>query len=349
MANFATADLIKYQAKITQQFNAGELRFREPAVFNSLRRQTEIMIPSHNEIKNAAKRTTGEVNYVARTARALGTSGEVHNHAGSVGDSAVLVPSWTPYDDKFKYSLKQANGSIYGLDEMIMAEMINMNGNFAEGLEDAAATFLHTNRTGVNAYASQGSFNGTNDVFEVTEDVTNFLSTGYRAVQISKSALDFNKYSGAFTYYCDTVAFDKFQALANQGSGNQNNLTFQFGGIDFIKSPELDSFAIALGYTSGYWIAQPMGMAAVLDWIPVQNRQGVSTKVNEYGTLIHPATGLTLGTHSYPERADESGAAGENQDVSIETQAFSYLSFNHAPLTTADATPLFAFAFVAPV
>ncbi len=349
MANFVTADLIKYQAKITQQFQAGELRYREPVVFNSLRRQTEIMIPSHNEIKQAAKRIDGEVNYVARTARNLGTGGEIYNHTGAVGDSAVLIPAWGVYDDKFKYSLKQANGSIYELDEMIMAEMVNMNANFAEGLESAAATFIHTNRSGVNAYARQGSFNGTNDVFEIEEDTTSVLSTGYRAVQIAKSAMMVNKYSGAMVAYCDTMFFDKMEALANQGSGNSNNLSFQFSGVEFIKSPELDALAVALSYTKGYCVVAPFGTLAVLDWIPVQNRNGVNTKVNQYGTLIHPATGLTLGTHSYEARADNQDAAGEKQDVTVETQAFSYLSFNHAPLTQTDATPLMAFALVDPV
>jgi len=86
MPNFATADLIKYQAKVTQAFNAGELRFRDPAVFRSMRRSTEIMVPSHNQIKNSAKRVTGEVNYFNRSARALGTGGEVFDHAGAKGD-----------------------------------------------------------------------------------------------------------------------------------------------------------------------------------------------------------------------------------------------------------------------
>jgi len=71
-----------------------------------------------------------------------------------------------------------------------------------------------------------------------------------------------------------------------------------------------------------------------------------NTKVNKYGTIIHPSTGLTLATHEYEARADESASNSENQDVKFESQIFNYISFNKAPLTTADETPLQAFAFV---
>ena len=89
----------------------------------------------------------------------------------------VITPSWTAYDDKMYYSLKQANNSTFDLSDEIMAEMINLNANFAEGFEGVAATYLHTNRSGGNGYASQGSFNGANDVFEITEDDTNVKAT----------------------------------------------------------------------------------------------------------------------------------------------------------------------------
>lgn len=349
MTKFTTANLVKYQAKITQMFQAGELRFRSPAVFNSLRRSTEIMIPSHNEIKNAAKRTTGEVNYFDRSARSLGTGGEIYNHTGVKGDSSVLVPSWITYDDKFYYSLKQANESVYTLDDEILSEMTNLFINFAEGLEGAAATYVHNNRSGVNTYTRQGSFNATNDVFEIINDSANIFSTGYRAVQIIKSTMDANKWRGGnLVAYCDTVFFDKMEALANQGGANSNNLSFQFSGVEFIKSVELDALAVALDvtYTLGYCVVAQMGTLATLDWIPPQNRQGIITSVNKYGTIIDPNTGLTLATHSYEARADESGENSENQDVKVENQVFTSISINHAPLTTSDETPLQAFALV---
>jgi len=346
MAYFDAADLAKYQAKITQQMQAGELRFRNPAVFNSIRRQTEMMIPSHQTIKNAAKRTTGEINFMNRTARSLGTGGEIYNHTGTPGTSGVLVPAWTCYDDKMKYSLKQANAGVFELDDMVMAEMTNAFINFAEGLETAAAAYLHANRSGVNVATVEGTFSAANDVFEIKEDLTNVLQTGYRAVQIMNSTMLLNKWSGAMSVYCDTIGYNKMQALAAQGAQNANNTSFQFQGMEFIISPELNALAVALGYTKGYFIVAPVGTLAVMDWIPEQNRAGIVTSVNKYGTLIDPNTGLSLASHTYEARADLQAAAGELQDVAVETQLFTYLSFNHAPLSTADATPLMAFGLV---
>jgi hypothetical protein len=347
MANYATANLTKYQAKIMAAFNTGEIRFREPAVFKAIKRQTEILIPSHNAIKNAAKRTTGEINYFARSARSLGSSGEIYNHTGTRGDSAVLVPEWVKRDDTMVWSLKQANGLVFENEDIVLNEMQNMFANFAEGLESDAATFLHTNRTGVNSYSRQGSFNGDNDVFEIEEDLTSVTSTGYRALQIANSVIEANKWKGyQLEIFCDSLAYDKFQALAAQGAANSANLTFQFQGKTFVKSYELDAKAVALGYTNGYFIIAPVGTLACLDWIPEQYRGGIQTQVNTYGNLIDPNTGLVLATHQYQERANNTDNNGENQDVNTQTQGFVYLSFNHQPLTVANESPLFAFAYV---
>lgn len=312
----------------------------------SLRENTEMMIPSHKEIKNSAKRTTGEVNFFARSSRALGTGGETHNHTGARGDSAILVPSWTSYDDKFKYSAKQANGSVYELDEEIMNEMVNVNNNFSEGLETVASDFIHNNRSGVNISTAEGTFNAANDAFEITEAFDNLTSTGYRFVQIMKSNLRINKWSGPVKFYCDTLAFNKIQALANNGAGNSINTSFQIGADTYIHSPELDAKAAVLLYTKGYVIAEPDGNSAVLDWQPIQNRQGLVGPDGRYGMIIHPVTGLPLATHEYTERADESASNGDVQDLKTEVQIFTYLSLNGTPLTTTDETVFYAFALV---
>jgi hypothetical protein len=139
------------------------------------------------------------------------------------------------------------------------------------------------------------------------------------------------------------------QMLAGQGAQNATNLSFQFSGVTFIKSFELDAKAVALGYTKGYFIVAPVGTLACLDWIPVQYRGGIQTSVNIYGNLLDPNTGLVLATHQYEARADNNGVNGEKQDVTTQTQGFTYLSFNHQPLTVSGETPIFAFALVEPV
>lgn len=341
MANYTTANLVKAQTILTNQFNAGEVRFRNPVTFLEFIRNTEIMVPSHNQVRTRNDRTV-ETNYFLRSARSLGTGGILHNHTGVKGDSSVLTPSWTTYDDKFYNSLKQADISVYTLEQQIANELRNVVGNFAEGLETVAANYLANNRVTANSYAAQGTFDATDDVFDITES-----SEGDRAIQITKTVMDFNKFQGIpYIIFCDTVAFDKFEKQANQGSANSSNLSFQFSNARFIKSIDLDTVAAALSVprTKGFWIAVPEGMISCLDWIPVQNRNGVVTKENMYGTFINPVDGLTYGTHSYEERVDDTAANGYAQDVKTETQIFIDISLQHAPLAT--QTPIYAFALV---
>ncbi len=343
MANYVPANLVKAQTILTQQFNAGELRFRMPATFREFVRNTEIMIPSHKEVRTREDRVV-EANFFARSARALGTGGRIFNHTGVKGDSTTLTPSWTAYDDTFYSTLKQGDISVYTLEQELANELGQVVANFAEGNELTAATFLFNNKSGVNAYTRQGAFDGTDDVFDITE-----ASEGERAVQITKTAMDFNKYQGnPYTFFCDTVAFDKFERDANQGSGNSTNLSFQFSNITFIKSIDFDALAAALVVprVKGFWIAVPNGMFSVLDWIPRQNRAGIVTKENMYGTLINPIDGLMYATHSYEERVNDTANNGFQQDVKTEVEVSVDLSYQLAPLVAAGEEVAQAFALI---
>lgn len=345
MANYTTADKVKAQTIMAQKFNSGELRYRFPATFMEFKKGGEIMFPSHKVERTREDRPV-EVNYFARSARALGTAGRIHNHTGVKGDSAVITPSWQPYDDTFKMSLKQADNSVYTDVEQLANEYGNVIANFAEGLESAAASYVFANRSGVNvraASATEGTFNATQDAFEIPEATEN------RAVQIAKVTMDINKYQGLpYVFFCDSIAYSKFEYMANQGSGNSSNLSFQYSNIMFVHSAGLDALAAGLAspYTKGFWVAAPEGYVAALDWIPKQNRMGIETKENSYSTIINPIDGLSYAQHSYEARADETGDNGYAQDVVTQFEVSIDIALEHAPLTTAGETPLQAMAIV---
>lgn len=340
MANYVSANLVKAQAILQQNFAKSELRYRDPVLFKEFAKSSEIMFPSHKEWRTSEKRT-GEANYFLRSSRTLGTGGRIHNHTGVKGDSGILTPAWTTYDDTFFYSLKQADSSVFSKEQEVANEFGNVVSNFAENLEAAAANYLFANRSGVNNYTRQGAFNATNDAFEIaTADID-------RAVQITKTAMASNKYKGVpLVVVCDSLIYDIFEKQANQGTGNSTNLSFQYSGVTFIQSFEMDALAASLLYTSGFWCAVPMGTIGVLDWTPKQNRAGVNTKENKYGTLINPIDGLTYALHEYEERFDGSASNAETQDVKTEVEVSIDLSFEHAPLSTASETTIQAFAIV---
>lgn len=344
MANLDTADLVKAQPIMTELFASGEQRFREPVTFKEFQKNTEIMIPSHNVLRMSDIKPDSEVNFFARTSRALGTGGRIHNHSGSRADSTTLTPTFTTYDDKFVWFLKQADHSVFQpLAVQLANEQAQVVKNFAEGLETIAGNYIFNNRSGVNAagaIGNKGSFNETNDVYEIT------LDSEKTSMQTSKTVMDKINWRLAKTYFCDSIAFDKFEFWANQGGANSENLTFQFSNITFVKSFGLDALFAALSYDEGGWIAVQNGLIAVLDWIPKKNREGVDTKVNRYSTLIDPITGLLYGGHDFPARVDGTGSNSTTQDVQFEIDYAVDLSFNKAPLTTSNEEVLQAFALI---
>jgi len=340
MANYSSSNLVAAQAKLLGAFQSGELRFRTPATFLEFLKSGQIMFPNFDQLRTREDRTVNTY-YNKRTSRALG-SARSHNHTGSTGDSAGIALSWTTYADVFSKSLKQSDNNLYSAQEMYNNEIMNVIANFAESFESAAATYLSANKSGVNAATSsdEGAFDADTDVFEIA------TANEKRGIQILQTVMDINKYSGMKTVFCDSIAWNKVNFYANQGQANSENLQFQFAGVNFVHTPALTALGVALGYSKGYMIAAQLGTFAVLPWIPKQNRDGIVTSVNMYGSLLNPVDGLTYAIHEYETRADCSLVNGYTQDVTTETQVSLDLAWTKAPLSADGETPFLAFGFV---
>lgn len=342
MANRTTANLVKAQAKILGAFQAQELRYRYPVTYLAFKLSSGIMFPNYNELRKREDRIV-ETNYKVRASRVLGGA-RTHNHTGTKADTATLTPSWTTYSDPFTISLKQADSSLYSLDEQLAQEIQEVVSNFAEGLETVATSYIFTNRSGVNIATAEGNFDAVDDVFQINE-----TTHGDRAIQITKSVMHANKYNNSnLVVFCDTIAYNKFEADAAQGASNSTNLSFQFNGVTFVHSVELGALAGALvgAYAKGFWVVAEMGTFGVLPWIPIQNRIGIETKENSYATLINPVDGFTYAVHSYETRADDSANNGYTQDVVTQYEISIDAAFEKAPLSTANETVFQAFALV---
>lgn len=349
MANYVASNLKNAQANIAGAFQAGELRFRDPVVFKSLlANQPLIMEDDYDSLRTREDRDV-EINFFNRTSRALGT-GRSHTHSGTKGDTTIITPSFATKNDDFYTSLKQADKNKRTLQEMFNNELRNTIANFAEGLEVLASDYLFNNRSGVNGVTQEGTFDATEDVFEIAS------ANSDRAIQITRMVMDILKYQGmAFDIYCDSISFNKFEYLRSQGSANSANTEFQFtnGSLSFYHSPDMNANVATLkagAYTNGFWLAVPKGMAVSLDWIPRQNREGISSTtiggVAEYGNIINPVDGLTYAVHKIWTGADETANNGYTQDVKEDVEVSIDVSFEHAPLTNAGETPIQAFAIV---
>lgn len=341
MANYTATDLVNAQARFLGKFGNNDLNYRTPSVFLEFIRNTAIMLLSYETLTTREDRAM-EVSYRVRSSRALG-SARAHNHSGNHGDSATATPTWATYSDPFSISLKQADNNKLELGEMLANEMENSMINFSEGIETVATAYAFNNRSGVNVSTQEGTFDATDDTFEITES-----THGDRAMQITLSSMKDNKYSGAMTVFCDNVAYNKFLYQANQGTGNSANLSFQFNGANFVNATELGALGAGLisAYSAGYWICVPDGTISALPWIPMQNRAGHESRLSSYGTIFNPIFGLDMALHSYEDLADGSATNGYTQDVYDRMELSLDLSFNHALSSTANLTPLMAFALV---
>ena len=345
MANRTTANFAKAQAKIAMDYNKAELRFTPPSTYLALKASGALMLSNYVELRKREDRAI-DINYKLRAKRALGAGGRTHNHTGVKADTGIITPSWDIYDDTFSMSEKQADNSLYNAQEQLNHELGEMAANFTEGLEGKAIDFVFASRSGVNVATVEGAFDLVDDVFKITES-----THGNRAIQITKSVMAVNKYSGRnLAVFCDTASFNKFESDAAQGAQNSTNLSFQYNGVEFIHSVGLGAkFAplnAAAGYPLGAWVVAEKGQYGMLPWIPRQNRNGLDTKVARYSSFFNPIIGENLAVHEYWGSGDESANNGYTQDVLTQYEFSLDQTFVKAPIATANEEVFFAFVLV---
>lgn len=340
MSYFVPSVLANAQAKIIGNFASPEMKYTLPETIAWFLRGRDVMLPNYNELKTRDDRVV-DTYIVNRSKRSL-TTGYSATHAGTKGDSTKVTPTWTAYSDGFAISLKQGDNNVYTQTEMLVSGFENANRNFAEDFEDLASTYIHANRSGVNIATVDGSFDSTNDVFEIQDNLEK------EAINISKIVMAINKYPKAgLVCFCDSISYRKFEFWANQGTGNSVNTSFQYSGVTFVHSVGLDALFGAMGYDMGAWVIAQAGTFGVMDWIPKQNREGVvEPGIAQYGTMLNPILGINVGYHVYAERADAQATGGYYQDVNYEWQLTTQLGFFKAPLTTANETVFQAFAII---
>ena len=342
MANYTPSDFSTAQAKLMGAFAKQEMRFRTPVTYLEFLKQAEVMVPSYKELRLREDRAI-DAYYQLRTSRPPG-SARTHNHTGTKGDSGVFTPTWATYADPFAISLKQGDQNLFNRQEMLANELENVAINMIEDLDADAESHVFSNRSTTNVATSQGTFDATDDVFDIGSANLD------RAVQITQTVMDTNKFSGSITLFCDSIAHDTFMKQRFQGPGNSTNLNFNFNNnVKIIHSLGMDAFAagLAVPRTQGFWVAVVDGTIAALPWIPKQNREGIATTVNTYSSIINPIDGQSYAVHSYETRADDTATNGYTQDVTTEVQVSIDVAFDNAPITAAGATSsLLAFAIV---
>lgn len=332
MANYAASVLAEAKLILTERFNAPEKRIKTAGVIGAFMKNTDIAIPNVGALRTKEQRA--EKGYFFNRSKRTTTSSRTHNHTGTAGDSSEVAFSWQTFADKCQTSLKRSDNNIFSDAAILANELENVFKNIYESADASALAYLGTNKSLVNGANKNGSYNGTNDVFEIAS------ANKDRFFQYGKSMLRQNHYKGMADVICDPILFAQAEYLASQGQSNATNFGFQFGGLNYFEAVDLADANYANG--DAYFI--PEGTIGMVDWIPSQNRQGVGnfeSVLGGYGTIVDPISGLTFAIHGYSDRADTSSAGGDTQDVVTNWEVSVDLSFNKAPINVTDESTIF--------
>lgn len=336
MPNFSATNLVKAQARLKKRFTEAELRKRQSAATILAQKNLDILIPSHEVLRKREDRPV-EGNILARSKRAT-TTARTHNHTGARGDSFVLPFTWTQFVDKFSISLKQMDNNVFGFEETLAQQLLNAAINIHESIETFLIDYLFAQRTQINAATQGGTFNATNDAFEIA------LANKARFYQLAKSMMRQNNYKGTFDVIASPQTYVDGEFYANQGGGNATNTNFQFDGLNIVESVELED----ANYAGGISLIMPAGQFAMLPWIPKQNREGwgdYNSYAGGYGSIEDPlGSGLVLAVHGYTERADTSAANGNAQDNVLQLEISVDIAPAVAPLSVATESIIYEVA-----
>lgn len=329
------------QTRLAKKFTAPETREKVLPALKLGLSNSDILIRGANELRTREDRTVTAY-ALKRQSRTPGSQRSA-THTGSSGDSMSMPLTWTTYTDVFSISLKQMDNNIFSWQEGFDQNMLNCILNIHSQIETDFVTFLLAQRTQVVKTATpvgtRVTWNATNFTHEIAAgDQKQFF-------QLAKEVLVQNNYNhGTFDVISGGQPYVNASFWAAQGGENAQNTAFQFTGLNINQSVDLTDSNYGLGVI----LAMQPGSAALIDWIPKQNRMGhgdFNSYVGGYGSFKDPyGTKLTFAIHAYTLRSDTSGANGVQQDDLLQVEISVDVAQAITPLSTSPESIVFEFA-----
>jgi hypothetical protein len=345
MADYSTARWEAFQYKVDEMMQKPEFKYKPSPALTKYLNNTDFLVPASEKERvlgvKQSDQDTVYVNLINKQSISTGNA-RAHDHSGSKNDSTREQLSFTTYDADFTYSLKESDRTIWAQAEIVAKQIMSAAIALHSSIETALLAQLNTDKSQVvqNASPRSGDWDGSNYIFGVANnDYDLFL-------QRVKGFMREQHYRGmVMDSILDETLWQKANFLANQGVANNENLAFQFGGVDFgqeaTQELTLDSGYVGMGYIF------PMGGIGIIQWIPRLNRQGFGDPGREggfYTSIPDPlGSGLEFAVHERYESADNDGSSGETQDVNVHVELSVDLAPLAAPMSTANESPIFKF------
>lgn len=344
MANYALSVLAKGQAVVTGKYQAPEQRRKIPTVMELALKNQQVSIPNAPDLRKSDLRPV-EIYYQKDVAPG-NTISKAYNHTGTFGDSAKTELTYITHVEKIQLPRKIAQNNILTYENMFQNLYEMKWKNLRKRHDDSALAFLIANRLQLAAAvvnpqiasANPGVWNDATYALEINADKAS------RFAQKMKSFMAARLYAGAsYDVIADLQLADEFEFQKNQGSSNNNNMSFQFGNLNIATTQD----QISANYGNGAALILPSSLFAGMYWNDPLNRAGSvnsgETEVGMMGTIGDPfGSGAVADISMYTKRADTSANAtgGSTQDVVDEWEIALTIAYALPPLSTAGESVL---------
>lgn len=338
MANYATSVLAKGQGVVSGKNQAPEQRRKINTVMELALKNQEYSIPNAPDLRKSDLRTV-EIYYHKDIAAGSATA-KVAAHTGTYGDSGKVELTYITHVETFSLPRKIAQNNILNYQNMFNNLYEMKWKNIRKRHDDSALAFLIANRCQLSAAAinaqiasaNPGTWNDTRYALEVD------ASKASRFAQKIKSFMAARKFTGAsYDVIADLQMAEEFEFQKNQGSGNNQNTSFQFAGLNISSTQD----AIDSNYANGAVLVLPATLFAGMYWNDPLNRSGVNSGENEVGvlgTIGDPfGSGAVADISMYTQRADTSAntTGGNPQDIVDQWELSLTIAYALPPLSTA--------------
>jgi hypothetical protein len=339
-AGFTVSALVNAQAILTEKYQKPEFRHEIYSLIRlMLNRGQNMFVGTELDRLKKSDNQTVDTFVLAKRAADLKTA-RAHDHTVSAyGDSQKVTLSFTTKGYVYGTSLKLAENNVFNMAQLLASDLESQtiaNDNVIEAL---IATYLNTYKTQTNDATSGsefGDWDGTNFHWAIPYAKKDWM------FQYIQEVMAINNYNGPLDFVMDNVAYAFSEQIRKQGGGNQTNLGWQMDNLTLVKSPRIAT----TGYM-GTIYAVPAGTVGMVTRVPRLNRENVSTKMYDYGTMQDPlGTGLLYANHYY-EVGKSTASAGATQDVGLEYENTVDEAMVKAPLSSsADDSTIFKFVLL---
>jgi hypothetical protein len=337
MPNYALSVLAKGQAIVTAKNQAPELRRKLPTVFELALKNGIYSIPNAPELRKSDLRPV-EIYYQVKRAQGSDTA-KAALHTGTYGDSGKTELVYVQHVEKFSLPRKIAQNNILTYQALFNHLYEEAWRNIRNRHDTSALAFLIANRMQLSAAvvnpqiasANPGTYNDTNFALEIAAvDKSRFM-------QRAKTYMAARYFTSGYDVIADLQTAAEFEFQMQQGTANNTNFSFQFGGSNIATTQDVVSAA----YPNGAALYLPTGSFSGMYWNDPLNVSGVNAGENEVGVLGRKSdpfgSGLVGDISVYTKRADTSAntAGGNPQDIVDQYEITGIVAYALPPLSTA--------------